>query len=313
MHPIYRVFLVVAIAAVLVARDLDNLPDILKQGQRFVLWRSRQLPGEPKPKKFPYQTDGRPASHSDPATWSDLPAVRQEYQRRPHCYSGIMRAFAAQDGICGIDADNAYPEIQGDTAEVTPWGVELQERLGSRTYHEESVSKFGFHIYCFARPPRSSQWPLYQGNQKIGQVEIYDRTRFFVLTGNAGSTVPRTLADCHDDVALLVAALDRREAARQTQTRQRPYIPPSPARHFSSPAAISMALAILDRYGVRGPLEHPYRHPTLLRLMGALHRRGLVGELLEWVLGEVNQRFCQPPYAAAHIATMVRSTARWQE
>jgi hypothetical protein len=288
----------------------ENLPEVLRQGRRFVLWRHLFSRDETKPRKVPFQVNGQPASHSDCATWSDLATVWREYLRRPFFWSGMMRAFTPEDGITGIDADNCFPAEQGDTAEITPWGRELVERLGARTYYEESVSGRGLHFFGYAVAPRCGQWAIVrQGNGSTAQIEVYDRTRFFVMTGAAGPDVPRVLADIQADIDALVTTLDRVKQRRDTQPR-RAYSP-SPAAGFWTPhAAMNLAVKVLGRYGITSPIEHP-RHPTLVRLLGSLWTHGVSAEVAEYVLNEINHIFCRPPYSAKHIAAMVRSAQKW--
>lgn len=63
--------------------------------------------------------------------------------------------------------------LDPETGEVEPWALEIVEQLDS--YTEISPSGTGLHILVRAGLP--------EGGNRKGQIEMYDRSRFFTVTG----------------------------------------------------------------------------------------------------------------------------------
>ena len=125
-----------------------------------------------KETKLPYNArSGRPASSTDPLTWSDFSTVLAAFEEDDG-YSGIGFVFSEADDIIGYDADNvldAGGKVNSDTA---AWL--LDELAGA--YVEISPSGKGFK--CWARGQR----PTATG-RNVGGFEAYSRGRFFTVTG----------------------------------------------------------------------------------------------------------------------------------
>lgn len=138
----------------------------------WVIWRLE--PGKNgKPTKIPYSPhSGRNASTTDPATWSDhqtAQAAKDKYQM-----TGIGFVFTKDEHITGIDFDNCIVDGQ-----VEPWAREDIDRLDS--YTEISHSGNGLHVLVYGNIPTG---------RKKGNIEMYDDTRFFVVTGNRFPDAP---------------------------------------------------------------------------------------------------------------------------
>jgi len=84
--------------------------------------------------------------------------------------AGVGFVFTTQDGYVGVDLDKCGDRTTGH---LEPWAQAIVDRLDS--YTEWSVSGTGVHILCLGVLPPD-------GNRR-GRVEMYDRDRYFTVTG----------------------------------------------------------------------------------------------------------------------------------
>ncbi len=152
------------------------IPTELRALKQWVNWR-RELRDE-KPTKVPYQPahPRRRANVSDPQTWGTYEQAAQVSD-----VDGIGFVFTADDPFTGIDLDGCIDE----NGEMHPAAARIVENLTG--YTEISPSGTGVHIVIAAklrgdrcRTP-STAWG--------GVFEVYDRGRFFTMTGR-GSGQP---------------------------------------------------------------------------------------------------------------------------
>lgn len=135
--------------------------------RQWVCWRSEERGG--KQTKVPYSpTTGTRVRSDDPETWGTLAEAREAV--RQQAYDGIGFVFTASDPFCGVDLDGC---LDRETGEVESWALEIVEELAS--YTEISPSGTGLHIIVKARLP--------EGGNRKGRIEMYDRGRFFTVTG----------------------------------------------------------------------------------------------------------------------------------
>lgn len=143
------------------------IPEELRNRAQWVLW--RQVLRGNKNTKIPFAVDGSCASTTNPTTWSRFGRVRGSAR--------VGFVFSALDPYVGIDIDNCVDQ-NGD---VAAWAQELVARFDS--YTEVSPSGRGLHIIV-----RGS---LHSGSgRKLGHVEVYDRGRYFCMTGNVARRRP---------------------------------------------------------------------------------------------------------------------------
>ena len=143
---------------------VDVLPAELRACAQWVVWRVELRNG--KPTKVPYAVDGRPASTTDPSTWA---AFHEAVScLRQGDVAGIGFVFTAADPFVGVDLDGA---IDGDQA--APWAAEIVAELDS--YTEVSPSGRGLHVLV--------RGELRAAGNRRGPVEMYDRERYFTMTG----------------------------------------------------------------------------------------------------------------------------------
>jgi len=114
---------------------------------------------------------GLRASTTKPSTWGTYPQALAVVER---CgLDGIGFVFTPDDPYCGVDLDRAV-DAQGN---VKPWAQAIVERLDG--YTEYSQSGTGLHVIVKATNPVGPNRRAIED----GRIEIYDRARFFVVTG----------------------------------------------------------------------------------------------------------------------------------
>lgn len=173
--------------------DFSNLPTALRDKPNWVC-RCGKVPFNPK--------TGRAAKAGHPDTW----ATFEEAVRAAPRYDGIGFEFDG-DGIIGIDFDHCI-----ENGQLAPWVQAWVDRFGS--YTEVSPSGTGIHILC-------------QGSLrdrpavKRKEVEIYDRARYFTMTGRTFGT-PRPLRDAQTALDALYEAFGRKDEKPRQATPVRP-------------------------------------------------------------------------------------------
>lgn len=151
-----------------------SLPDALIARSQWVNWTYEHRNG--RLTKCPRTVSGAFAKADTPSTWSEYAAVMTASERNPEM--GIGYVFAEDDPFAGIDLDNC---LRPDGF-LKNWAVPIVDRFG-RTYAEVSPSGIGLKIWV-----RASLAGLVSGTgtrRKCGdgEVEVYDRGRFFTVTG----------------------------------------------------------------------------------------------------------------------------------
>jgi putative DNA primase/helicase len=170
----------------------DNVPAELRRLRQWVCWRGFPDPErQGKLKKVPVNPrTGGNARVNDPETWGgyDEAVAHALGHLQDAPKSGI--GFVFTPGYFGVDIDSAESAIEdwrnGGADNIVG---EFVHTLGS--YAEYSVSGKGIHVICKGRLP--------EGGRRRGPVEMYDETRYFIVTGNACSEY-RELADCTERI-----------------------------------------------------------------------------------------------------------------
>lgn len=166
----------------------EKIPDELKRCPQWVCWRS-----EPDPKshsgirKIPINArTGGQAMSNNPETWSDFETT----VRASRNYSGIGFMFSGS-GYFGVDLDDCFPEIEGYLRGEKNFVSDFVDGLGS--YTELSQSCHGLHIICRGSLP--------EGARRKGKFEMYDKGRYFIMTGNPlDPDNVKPVADCTESI-----------------------------------------------------------------------------------------------------------------
>lgn len=169
----------------------EKIPDELKRCPQWVCWQS-----EPDPKshsgikKTPInpRTGGK-AMSNNPDTWCDFKTA----VRASRNYSGIGFMFSGS-GYFGVDLDDCFPEIEGYLRGEKNFVSDFADGLGS--YTELSQSCHGLHIICRGSLP--------EGARRKGKFEMYDKGRYFIMTGNPlDPDNVKPVADCTESIKFL--------------------------------------------------------------------------------------------------------------
>lgn len=158
--------------------DLANIPTQLPAGlqqlDQWVLWRDEMR--NESHAKVPYQTNGDRASTTDPATWCSFKEACAAY--RPERDAGIGFVFSDTDPYCGVDLDEC---LDPETGQLDPWAAEVVKTLDS--YTEVSPSGRGVKIIVSAKKSAERSCTVPAGAADGAEIGIYDRGRYFALTG----------------------------------------------------------------------------------------------------------------------------------
>lgn len=189
--------------------DLVNIPKELIDRPQWVCWK-RKRKDNGKLDKIPIDPHtGQNASHSNPETWGTFVQAITRY--RDDKLAGIGYVFSQDDPFCGIDLDDCRNPESGN---IETWAREIIQALGS--YTEVSQSGKGVHVIGKASLPG--------GGRKKEHVEIYDRLRFFCVTGQHVDGTAKEIKPSQDAVTKIYNTHFKRNPSPDS-TQQRPTIP----------------------------------------------------------------------------------------
>jgi len=181
-------------------------PTEMVQLPQWVPYRMKWNAGAGKFDKIPMNPNtGYNAKSNRPDTWGSFDlAVKRALNRK---LGGVGFVFCRDDAYVGIDLDKCIDE----SGEVQPWAQAIINALDS--YTELSPSGKGYHIIGRGKlPPRG---------RRNGQVEMYDRGRFFTVTGLvSGSGVLRDIQEELDKLHRELFKKSRSTSGRSTGRRK---------------------------------------------------------------------------------------------
>lgn len=182
---------------------LAAVPSTLRDLPQWVVWRLE--PRADKPTKVPYSPlRHTPASTTDPATWASFDQAIVAW-RGSDCYAGVGFVFSPDDPYCGVDLDDCL-DGAGD---LTTAAARIVDRLG--TYTEISPSGRGLKLFLRgALPP---------GGNRKGKVEMYDRGRYFTVTGRHLRGTPTTIEERQRELEAVHAEIFAPPAPRAASHR----------------------------------------------------------------------------------------------
>lgn len=149
----------------------DDIPLVLTALPQWICWRWDWNMTRNYWTKVPLQAIGsRFASTTDPNTWATFDAAVSGLERDE--VDGIGFVFTASDPFCGIDLDKCRDPETGTISD------EAQDVLVALDgYAELSVTGTGVHVIV-----RASMGDI--GGKKSSFIEVYDRARYFTMTGH---------------------------------------------------------------------------------------------------------------------------------
>ena len=155
-----------------------QIPAELQTRPQWVLWRY-ELDPKGRWTKVPYNArTAKPASTTATRTWSTFTDAKAAYLDQPDYFAGIGYVFSKDDPYCGADFDHCL-----EAGQPNNWAAaHLAALRASGAYIEVSVSGNGVHVItCATLPGRGIKRPL---------GEVYDRGRFFTISGRALEPTP---------------------------------------------------------------------------------------------------------------------------
>jgi putative DNA primase/helicase len=177
---------------------IDRIPAELKARRHWIVWQPEYRPAGPKSKKpakwtkvlYQPQAPVNKAMPNTPGTWNTFKAALKAFNREPDIFSGVGYVFSPQDPYTGIDLDNCLDEL----GRVLEWAAPIVARLAG-TYAEISPSGRGIKFWVRAKLPGAGTRKEGLGPDGTGAIELYDRNRFFTVTGNAWQGEPTPIVD----------------------------------------------------------------------------------------------------------------------
>jgi hypothetical protein len=175
----------------------DNIPQEIIALHQWVNWRAEKKDNG-KITKIPIcsRTGGR-ASHSNEKTWSS-----SRDALKAGGYSGIGYVFSQDDPYCGLDLDKCRDP---KTGLIEPWAKKIIKDFQS--YTEVAPSGTVVHILVRGLLP--------EGGRKKENVEIYDRLRFFCVTGQHLEGTPHNIRPAQDAINGLLSRHFKKEKVAQ--------------------------------------------------------------------------------------------------
>ncbi len=201
---------------------LANIPASLKTLPQWVCWRLEEVNG--RKTKVPYAPKaGGKASSTDPATWSSFEDATTAFEHGG--YAGVGFVFAANE-IVGVDLDHCLKD-----GVLHPDAEHIVKTLNSFT--EVSPSGDGLHVILLGKKPTAScakpdmPWG--------GECAIYEKSRFFVVTGQVYGGYPGDLQRRQTELEAICTRLwPAKTAVKEQAGAQNPTSPSPPAQTMPS-------------------------------------------------------------------------------
>jgi hypothetical protein len=182
--------------------NTQGIPKEIIDFSQWVNWRAAKKDNG-KITKIPIcSRTGRKASHSDEKTWSSYQDASNLHNKGKA--SGIGFVFTKDDPLCGIDLDHCRDP---ETGKIEKWAKEIIKDFQS--YTEISPSSTGVHIIVRRQLP--------EGGRKKENVEIYDRLRFFCVTGQHLEGTPQDIRPAQNAINGLLSSHFKKEGEPQTK------------------------------------------------------------------------------------------------
>jgi primase-polymerase (primpol)-like protein len=157
----------------------NEIPIRLREHPQWICWRIQRRSG--KETKVPIDpTTGDFASTTDATTWGTFKTALDRARRAN--VDGIGFVFTEGDPFVGVDLDDCR---DAETGALDQTAIEVITRLHS--YTEVSPSGTGLHIIARGTLP--------EGPRRRGNVEMYEESRYFTMTGMRVIATPSEVLD----------------------------------------------------------------------------------------------------------------------
>lgn len=173
----------------------------LSERDQWVVWKRETRQG--KVTKVPYQPNAKPASTTNPKTWSSFESCFECFVHKPQV-DGVGYVFAVEDPYSGVDLDHC---IRADGT-LEPWAAKAVALLDS--YTEKSPSGEGLHTLVEGRLP--------VGGRRHQGLEVYSAGRYFTVTGDHWPGTPEAIEPRQAQLEQLVERFLKPDFERKNYT-----------------------------------------------------------------------------------------------
>lgn len=149
------------------------VPAALQSWPQFVTWSLEHRPGEPKPRKVPYNPrTGQRADPTDPTTWADYLTARGALSSG--AYAGIGFVFTPDDPFVFVDLDDCRDPTTGE------WNEEAQQVCGLFPGAAMEISQSGTGCHIVGTVTDKTRFDD-RRNKWGGRFECYRADRFMAI------------------------------------------------------------------------------------------------------------------------------------
>lgn len=269
--------------------NINRIPEELRNRDCWIRWRNVTRDGNVT--KLPYQLNGQLAKSNDPETWAAFADAHAAITSED---AGIGFVFHEEDPYCGIDLDGC----RATDGRVVQWARDIIVNLGS--YAEVSPSQTGVKIWVRGTWPYQEHKALVDGERvcdKQPAIEVYDRLRYFAVTGQRLQGMER-----------IVEAQDKLDALHARFWPQTPQAKAVRGEWYSDASVVDRARKYVATIppAISGQGGHPqtFKVACVLVCGFALNESDALALLTEWNAG------CQPPWSERELRHKIRSAMK---
>ena len=260
---------------------LESIPEELKKLNQWVC-----VAADSKAPINPYTGFGASSSSSD--TWGEFETA--SYLVEQGMVSNVGFVFNS-NGIVGIDIDTGYDE-DGFISELA---VDIIRHCHS--YTEKSRSGRGFHILVKGSLP-------FTGKNNLQGVEIYEKCRYFIMTGD--TLLYKDIVENQEAIDYVLSkyfsGTDERKS-KDPRARDRIYNPVWENPLHDGKISLSPKFPKITKGN---------RNVSLLSIAGGWHNIGYSKEQIYNNLLIVNNTACVPPLDTQEIENICKSIAKYR-
>lgn len=171
--------------------DYGSIPELMCERDQWVCWKEITRDGDKTKAPVDPET-GDFASSADSDTWSTFKQVRETHESDSVRTSGIGFMFSEHSMLMGVDLDDCRDPVTGEPSDEA---VEIINHLDSWT--EVSPSGTGYHVIVQGVVPDGGNRGDIDNTQ---HVEMYDKKRFFTVTGDRVDETPESVETRPEEV-----------------------------------------------------------------------------------------------------------------
>lgn len=256
----------------------ENLPPELKKETAWVnVWNNSKIPMQTTVRKA--------ASSSHSETWGNFEDAVANVEHG--YYDGIGYVFH-DTGLIGIDIDAGF-----DDGFLSDLSIDIISRCQS--YTEKSRSGRGVHILLKGSLP-------FKGKNNRNGVEIYQSSRYFIMTGNT---------------LIYSEIIENQEAVDYVVSKYFPELPKDNAgctvpQRIYSPIYRKPEKGKINLKPEYPPITTGSRNLSLTSLAGQMHNQGYSKEEIYKELLYANSVACKPPLDRSEVELIVNSVTRYR-